>query len=563
MTGSATLLPMARLFRRRLLVAGFAVVLVSAALLLAQLMHLQRQALTRNLAVTAELSADQIGEFMRSREAAVATIAAITPPDADWPWVLGEARKRFEDFLTMLVVDAGGIVLAGVPDVRDDGTVFPWAGSDVRDRPYYREALERRRSHVSGVFQGRGFGTDPIVAVSAPVLDADGTPVRVVQGTIGSRAFADLRAVALRKRDLSLLVLDGGHQVIYASPDLRFKALDPIEGPLANGGLARLAGAYRNGDDAHYGIATTHAGWDVLVLQPVGMYTAALRRQAVNVLLPAVLALLVVVVSASLLARNLSRPISRLAEEMRSFAFLTEPEGREMVPGQSSEVHALGEAFHELVERLGKAYAQTQAALEAQRELHGRLQAALESQDRVIRERTEELRHANERLQTLSVTDELTGALNYRGFREVANALWKDVGEGSLAAIACDIDHFKAFNDLYGHPAGDACLKRVAAAMRSALLRPEDPLCRVGGEEFVALVPGLGLAEARAVAERMRSAVIQLSIPHQASPTGVVTVSLGIAVVQGSGDGDPTALLKAADQALYRAKQSGRDRVSE
>ncbi|MFC6616932.1 diguanylate cyclase [Deinococcus radiophilus] len=122
-----------------------------------------------------------------------------------------------------------------------------------------------------------------------------------------------------------------------------------------------------------------------------------------------------------------------------------------------------------------------------------------------------------------------------------------------------DIDHFKAYNDHYGHPAGDVCLREVAQALQGALRRSGDMLTRYGGEEFALLLPDTGLAGTQMVAERLRRAVLDLSLPHQAHPLGQVTISLGAASLHGVTGSE---LVQAADGALYAAKRAGRNRVA-
>src|SRR4030095_8749643 len=121
------------------------------------------------------------------------------------------------------------------------------------------------------------------------------------------------------------------------------------------------------------------------------------------------------------------------------------------------------------------------------------------------------------------------------------------------------VDIFKAFNDCYGHVIGDDCLRRVAAMLRASLRNPSDQIARVGGEEFVVLLPQTSVEHGRLMAERMRIAVCGLRIPHAESPERVVTVSAGV-----SGSSSPTSaaeMLSGADRALYRAKSLGRNRV--
>ena len=175
-----------------------------------------------------------------------------------------------------------------------------------------------------------------------------------------------------------------------------------------------------------------------------------------------------------------------------------------------------------------------------------------------------ELARKTRMLERLALVDGLTEVANRRSLDEALEREWRRArrsGTG-LAAVVCDIDHFKAYNDNYGHGAGDICLRQVAQALARAVSRPGDVLGRYGGEEFLALLPETGLEAARDVAERMRLAVYDRALPHaHSSAADRVTLSLGAAAMTPDGEHEPADLLKAADQALYRAKKAGRNRV--
>lgn len=180
------------------------------------------------------------------------------------------------------------------------------------------------------------------------------------------------------------------------------------------------------------------------------------------------------------------------------------------------------------------------------------------SLERRVGERTAELARANAQLEQLARTDPLTGALNRRGLLEAASQeveRCRRYGSG-LALIVFDLDHFKAINDRCGHAVGDSVLCQAAAALRP-LLRRTDVFARHGGEEFAAIVPEEDATSAAALAERMRSA-----IAHSRGPAGVppLTASFGVAVLRLNEEFE--ALMRRADDALYRAKDGGRNRVS-
>jgi diguanylate cyclase (GGDEF)-like protein len=161
--------------------------------------------------------------------------------------------------------------------------------------------------------------------------------------------------------------------------------------------------------------------------------------------------------------------------------------------------------------------------------------------------------------------DELSGLANRRSFDRKLDELWQNATENhtSLALMMIDIDHFKAFNDHYGHQAGDKTITSVAQVLQQQLARPADFVARYGGEEFVVVLPDIRPAAARQLAERIRAAVLAKGISHQKSSAGQqVTVSIGLAYVEPhSTDRSRQGLIQMADEALYSAKGQGRNRV--
>ncbi len=183
----------------------------------------------------------------------------------------------------------------------------------------------------------------------------------------------------------------------------------------------------------------------------------------------------------------------------------------------------------------------------------------------VIRDISDRKR-VEEALVDLARKDGLTGLANRRSFDEMLERTWRQTLRqgGEMALLLLDIDHFKQFNDAYGHQAGDDCLRTVAACVGKFARRPTDLACRYGGEEFAVILGEVGPNAAVEVAEEIRSAVAGLGIPHHTSTGGHLTVSIGVATAVARVGGSirmPESLLQAADHALYRAKAGGRNRV--
>jgi len=171
---------------------------------------------------------------------------------------------------------------------------------------------------------------------------------------------------------------------------------------------------------------------------------------------------------------------------------------------------------------------------------------------------------AERMLEALARTDGLTGLLNRRALDEALQATWercqRNLG-GSFSVLFIDVDYFKAYNDTYGHKLGDTALKEVAGTVAGKLPRQTDCAGRYGGEEFVVLLEQTDLEGAQMMALRLCDAVRERQITHTSSPLGVVTISVGVAVLERDHHRRMEDVLNAADAALYRAKQDGRDRV--
>lgn len=203
-----------------------------------------------------------------------------------------------------------------------------------------------------------------------------------------------------------------------------------------------------------------------------------------------------------------------------------------------------------------------QAKIHAMRRLVAMRQNLIDFEKK-LHELNEKLMISNQLLSDLSLKDALTGLGNRRAFEEDLNTV-RRLASRNLKAISLlmiDVDHFKLYNDSYGHQAGDKCLQKVAEILQKGLQRPADIAARYGGEEFVVVLFDCNLEGALYVAEKIRSQVEALQIPHKRSPIGIVTISIGLSTVLPETSFTNEQLISVADGALYRAKDQGRNRV--
>jgi diguanylate cyclase (GGDEF)-like protein/PAS domain S-box-containing protein len=179
------------------------------------------------------------------------------------------------------------------------------------------------------------------------------------------------------------------------------------------------------------------------------------------------------------------------------------------------------------------------------------------------RRNEDKLNEAFHLVESLASVDGLTGLANRRRFDEILEQEWLRAqrDQAALSLFMIDVDHFKLYNDLYGHLAGDDCLRQIAHSVRGLVNRPADLSARYGGEEFAVILPGTGQSGAIEIAMRICRAIEQLRIPHADCPWGIVTLSIGVATCFPANEQEHSLLVQAADAALYRAKRSGRNRA--
>jgi diguanylate cyclase (GGDEF)-like protein len=407
-------------------------------------------------------------------------------------------------------------------------------GLDVSDRAYLKDAIAKNDFVISNYLITRALRT-PTVVAAFPARADDDRPEGVVIASIDLQWINDLLATARRRDDGALFVVDGHGTVIAATeqdwigkrvgdqPAVK-EILAHDDGTLtANdfGGVRRIFGYVQiPWTDARLAVGLD----EHVVLSRVD------REIGIAYLQFGLFGVLVLLIAWFGGEQLVVQPIRSLARTAARF-------GRGDLKVRDTQEPLLAE-FEPLAR-------------------------ALDDMARKLAAREEELHIANQHLDELASLDGLTGLANRRGFDMRLEQEWQQAAKTgkSLALMMIDIDHFKLFNDRYGHVVGDSCLRRVGETLSIVSLKVAVLVTRYGGEEFALLLPGIDFTQAVALAEQARRAIEDLHIAHAEAPCGRVTISIGVAALV-PGFGEPASrLVEAADAGLYAAKRRGRNTV--
>lgn len=421
-------------------------------------------------------------------------------------------KEQNESFSLVVIVDAEGRILINAP-------LNPQTVGSVLNSEGAREALARRRPLISSPYISASNRL--VISISEPLYNKEGVYLGYIAGLIHLHEKNILNQMLGEHpyRDGSYLyvVSRQGQLIYHKNPERVGKRVtgNPVIEAVLDGQTGSLPVRNSEGIDMLAGFAPiSEAGWGVVAQRPLSATMADLDKFVRKLLGNGVPFLLALMLAIWWVSRVISQPLNQLASAVR----------QNDTQLASTEIGKVRSWYFEAAQ------------------LKGAILEGLELLNRRIG-----------KLNTESVTDPLTGLLNRRGV-EIAQQRWVASNQ-PFALISVDMDHFKLVNDTFGHDVGDLTIQFLAEQMRQ-VSRGNDVLCRNGGEEFSLLLPDISPAHALLVAERLRERME--NIP---SPTGApVTVSIGVAHFPLTSR-DLKGLLKAADEALYSAKRSGRNRV--
>ncbi|WPB56037.1 diguanylate cyclase [Xylophilus sp. GOD-11R] len=505
------------------------------------------------LRVVAHAVANQLGAQLRLRSEEAALLAR-----APGLWERGLDSAPVSQLLSRMQTlspESRWIGVADLSGVVRNATGGLLDGVSVADRPWFEGGSK-------GLYIGEVRPSDPAMPAAEPTARppyfvdfaapiTSGGKITGVLGVHASWEWAD-RTVGLvvppdaSNSGLQVFVFDRAGQLIYAQDGQAAQLRDNgFRAPAASASEAAVKSAvlpWADGSDYLTSIAAvtgnapvTALGWQVVVRQPVSLAYSLVRDATTAVLLIGLVASVVASLLAYRAARRLSRHLHGIALAARRVEAGAPGAGMPVFAG-SREVTALSSAL---------------------RNMTVQLLASNSRMEQQVRVRTRELMAANSALDRQARSDPLTGVLNRRGLEERLRLAVASARRGArpLSVAMLDADYFKRINDRFGHEVGDAVLRSLAETLRSRL-RQSDAVARLGGEEFIAVLPDTDMEGAMALAEALRAAIEK----HEDPVYGSITVSIGVAVGVGA-DIDGATLLRAADEALYRAKADGRNRV--
>jgi diguanylate cyclase (GGDEF)-like protein len=416
----------------------------------------------------------------------------------------------------------------------------------VKDRPYFIEALKNERLFVSSVFVGRGFGADPIVAISAPIYDKSFSdkPVGIVEGSLNLRDLIFFEQLGHDSHHLKTVVTDNENRIIYASDSLGLSTLSSFEfsryTDLNTANLIKLTNEKGNSVLFVHQETKLDNSWKIHSLIAHDVTLKIVEDMYLVMFLTLFLILLCATFFAKKSAIHFSRSLSFVMEQLSK---ATKADDLKEIPYETPT--EIDELYHEL---------------KVNRQVLLNNQLALQQE---VSNRTKELELANLKLTEQANTDTLTGLHNRRYF-EKNFALMQSIlshNNSSMMYAIVDIDWFKKINDTYGHLFGDFCLMQIADMLKTFFNRDADIVARFGGEEFTVISQ---CQDIKVLRDRMDQFVNKVA-HHQfkKAPIGPVnlTISIGVMVSEANFSHKQEAWFSVADSCLYEAKNKGRNQT--
>jgi diguanylate cyclase (GGDEF)-like protein len=417
-------------------------------------------------------------------------------------------------------------------------------GIDLSDRDYLKKAKLKHELVFSNFLLSKSENR-PVMIAAYPVAAIDPTSDSVVVATVNLEWMSKILSDLGDQPGILAVLVDGVGTVLAAPADQATLVGQPLSGLTQ---LAAIADRATNPEQAAGSVSFT---------------TAEGSKRTVNFArIPGTQSRLIVSIDEAMVAAGINREIFKAYAQLGLvclFALLGA-----LIAGETLIIRPIN-TLVAIASRFGEGEWSVRAADSALPAEFGPLAHAFDTMAAQLSQRERELIASNDRLTVMASVDMLSGLANRRGFQGRLDFEWMKARQGGseLSLLLIDVDHFKLFNDTYGHPEGDACLSRLGETLSDLAARTMGFAGRYGGEEFCLLLPNTDASRAREIGETVRAAVQNLAVPHAGSSHQTVTVSVGIASANPSDELRPSDLIEAADASLYVAKRSGRNAVAE
>ncbi len=436
------------------------------------------------------------------------------------------------------------LLIAGSEGRIQCSTNNMYVGLDLSDRPYFQQAQETGRFVLSDFLLARPAQMPTVMAVY-PVSALSGEAGAVVLATVNLDWMSKIMNNLGGRPGISAVLVDSAGTVLAAPADQRSAVGRPLDNLPLMSAIADMALrsdqdegtlSFMAVDGSRRAVSFMRiAGTNARLIASIDedKVSAAVSRDIRTAYLQLGFVLVFVLLGALIAAEKLViKPIEMLADMAKRFGEgdLSARAARNRLP---AEFVPLARAFNAMAAQLGQ--------------------------------RERELVASNDRLTVMASIDMLSGLANRRGFQSRLDFEWMRAQQygSELALLMIDVDHFKLFNDTYGHLEGDSCLTKLGESLSGIAADTMGFAARYGGEEFCLLLPNTGVDRAVEIGEQVRAAVLRLCLPHITSSHMIVTVSIGVAATRPNETSRPGDLIEAADAALYAAKHGGRNTVVE
>ena len=507
---------------------------------------IQEQQFEDKLDISSQYLGRIIEDYLENHKKAINQMAYILsnvePNSYDDALIKG--HELYPGFLTMMITNQEANIVSASPKTLMDN--IPDSGFSVADRAYFNQAFFHEYLYVSPVFLGRGFGAEPIIAISSPIYAHNNEkPVGIVEGSLNLNLFEEIRPNTENNRAFEVVLTDENDNVIYADAKLALTTLSKFNFSFNQAKFEdklMMIDTYSS-SKKHYlyrkmGLSN---GWKVFVLIEHNQFLQLIERQYLTIFMSLTLIFIFVIILANQFANTLNRPLAFALNELSND---DARDGYKPIPFDApTEFLTLYQQLQYAKDKLLK----QQFILE----------------EKVVK-RTVELNEANKALKKLANIDSLTGLYNRRylenKFGEFQAILARN--NATMVVAMLDLDHFKKLNDQNGHLVGDYCLASVGKLIKDKFDRRSDIVARFGGEEFIIIAQHDEQSGVLQKLEELRKNIENHRFSYDEHESINMTISIGALTTYATFSEDIDDWIRLADEQLYQAKNEGRNRLS-